>query len=228
VQRPEASLSEFQAGTDSSFRLRPDTAPLVPRQGTADPVTAVDHAGPRNAAAPNQAAEQRQNPTGGGMSAAPPALAPATTPDPVGASVPAATAPVLQWQGPAQVKTGDNFAVQLLMSSNQPVTGAALNIAFDNKVLQVVGITEGEFLKQGGVQTTFSSRVDANGQIVISNNQVGNGAATTQATLATIVFHAVAPTAATSLQVVSAAPTAGSGQALPAVPVSPYVVRVQQ
>jgi general secretion pathway protein D len=199
VLRPEARMSEFQSGTGNSFRLRPDTAPLGPLQNTADPAPAANHPGPRNATAPNQHADQRQNAAG-----------------------------VLQWQGPAQVKVGDNFAVQVLLSSDQPVTGATLNIAFDNKVLQVVGITEGEFLKQGGVQTTFSSRADANGQLVISNNRVGNGGATTQATLATVAFHAVAPTVATSLQVVATVPTAGTGLALPALPVSPYVVRVQQ
>ena len=49
----------------------------------------------------------------------------------------------------------------LSMQSDQPVVSVPVAMSFDPKVLQVVGVTEGSFLKQAGGQSAFEYRVDA-------------------------------------------------------------------
>jgi general secretion pathway protein D len=238
LQRPEATLSEFSAGTDSSFRLRPESSP-----GTVSPATTAAPATPEanHAVAPNgnspQPGQQPSQPAslGVGNIGSNPNVNGIGNPDNAmlnggGAinSAPAPSGPVLQWQAPAQVKVGDTFVVQLLMSSDQPVTGIPLTIGFDNKSLQVVGIAEGEFLKQGGAQTSFSSRVDPNGQIVMTGARTGNGGATLQGAVATINFRATAAGADSTLQLLGAAPVGVNGHAITTQAPAPYVLHIQQ
>jgi general secretion pathway protein D len=60
----------------------------------------------------------------------------------------------LQWQGPTQLKQGESFPLQLTIQSEQPIFGLPLAVGFDPKIFQVISVTEGDFLKQGGIQTT--------------------------------------------------------------------------
>lgn len=66
----------------------------------------------------------------------------------------------LNWQGVSQVKVGEQFSVALRLDSQQAIRGLPLLLAFDPQYLQVAGVQEGDFFKQGNAQTTFSQRVD--------------------------------------------------------------------
>ena len=104
----------------------------------------------------------------------------------------------IQWQGPAQSKAGDIFALQLMMQSDQPVINVPAAIGFDPRVLQVVGVTEGDFLKRDGAQTSFTSRVDPNGQVVLTGTRAGDNGATA---LGALTSRAVIPSTGTSILV---------------------------
>jgi general secretion pathway protein D len=66
----------------------------------------------------------------------------------------------LNWQGPGQVKVGDQFSAVLRINSQGTVRGLPLLIGFDPVVLQVVSVQEGDFLKQANGQTSFNNRID--------------------------------------------------------------------
>ena len=120
----------------------------------------------------------------------------------------------MQWQSASQVTVGSTVAVQLLMQATQGVDSVPLTLSYDNTKLQVVGVSEGPFLQQGGSATSFSSRIASNGQIVISDTSASSVGATASAVLATVTFRALAATTATDVQVVSAAPLGVSGTAI--------------
>lgn len=216
IQRPEAALSEFRAGTDSSLRNRPDTGGSVPVAAPStpnpQPQPPAGNPGSYPAGAGATGATNTQIAGGG------------TTNNAVVAAVNSAQ---LLWQGPAQSKVGEVFTLQLTMQSDQPVTSLPLAIGFDNHVLQVVGVTEGDFLKQGGAQTSFTSRVDPNGQVLISGTRSGEGGATASGVVTTINFRAIAPVDAARIQLVTVAPIGLAGRSVVATLPPAHTVRIQ-
>ena len=144
-----------------------------------------------------------------------------------GATSPAVGRVQLQWQGPASINIGETFSIQLLMQSDQPVTGLPMALGFDSKVLQVIGVSEGAFLKQGGARTSFNSRIEQGGRILMTATRIGDGGATNLADVATITFKAIAPVAATGVQVVSNTPIGVDGKSLVAAPITPFQLHIQ-
>jgi general secretion pathway protein D len=218
IQRPEAALSEFRAGTDTSLRNRPETGVLAPANN------------PAAAATPARVPDA---PTAAGINPPPPGPgSAANTPIIDGGGVngiPPNGNPIqMLWQGPAQAKVGSTIALQLIMQSDQPVNNLPLSIGFDKGVFQVVGVTEGDFLKQGGARTSFASRVDPNGQILMTGTRSGEGGATSTGIIATINLRAVAPADASRIQVLTAAPLGPGGKAVNLPPPAPFTVQVQQ
>jgi general secretion pathway protein D len=102
--------------------------------------------------------------------------------------------------GPPQVKTGDTVTVSLSMSADQPVASASSLVGFDATRLQFVGVTEGDFLKQGGAPTSFSSRVSP-GQVQLADSVQGGLGAASTGTYAVLSFKALAPASPTSIKV---------------------------
>ncbi|MDZ4075211.1 MAG: cohesin domain-containing protein [Hylemonella sp.] len=134
---------------------------------------------------------------------------------------------VLAWQGPEKVKVGDVFAVQLTMQSSQAMMSLPLAVGFDARSMQVVSVTEGDFLKQGGAQTNFSSRVDPSGQIVLTVTRSGDSGATGSGVVATVNLRATAAASADArVQLLSMAPVAQGGKAVSAPLPSPLVIGV--
>ena len=145
-----------------------------------------------------------------------------------GGAVPSLAGQVhLQWQGPTSVKAGEIFSLHLLMQSDQPVTGLPMALGYDSKALQVVNVTEGEFLKQGGAKTSFNTRVEQGGRVLLTATRIGDGGATNLADVATVTFKALAPLAATSVQVVSNTPIGVAGKSLVAAPVPLMQLQIQ-
>lgn len=117
---------------------------------------------------------------------------------------------LLLWQGPAQIRVGDTFALQLVMQADRPVVSVPLAIGFDPRLLQVANVSEGGFLKQGGAQTSFTYRIDPGGQVLMTATRSGDGGATAPDTLATINFRALAAGAA-RVELITIAPVASGG-----------------
>jgi len=216
IQRPEASLSEFRAGTDSSYRVRPDSVAGAPVS---------------NAAAVNQPPGPRlpvvNAPSPTNNAPVPPGAGTAANPNVANVANPPIANAQLLWQGPTQMKVGDTLTLQLVMQSDQPITSLPMAVGFDNRVLQVTGITEGDFLKQGGAQTSFTSRVDPNGQILMTGTRTGDGGATNASSVATITFRALAPADASRIQLLTIAPVGLAGRSIAAALPMPHNVQVQ-
>jgi general secretion pathway protein D len=112
----------------------------------------------------------------------------------------------LAWQGPQQVRSGEQFSTVLRMQSGQSINGVAGLVAFDPAHVQVVGVAEGDFFGKGGAQTNFSSRVDpVSGKVFLVAIRQG-GAINGAGTLATVTFKAVQSTPQTAIQVLSMTP----------------------
>lgn len=204
VQRPSAAILEFDSGTETSLGNRPTGSSIsnAPTPVNAPPTL------PRPASAPAAPA---------GVTTAPAASdspLPPATPVP---NVPAAGTSQLRWQGLNQLKVGDTLALQLVMQSDQPIVSIPMAIGFDARTLQATSVTEGDFLKQNGGQTSFTSRLDPNGQILMTGTRAGDSGATVLGSIATINFRVIAAaTPETSVRVLTISPVALGGRGVSA------------
>jgi general secretion pathway protein D len=232
VVRPTATTMEFDSGTETSLGSRAASsgstgvAPQLPigggGSGTAAP-PALPSAASGN---PNTGTPPQANPPNVPAPAVPPNLTPVVTPG-ARATTPAApgAAAQLRWQGPTALKVGDTFAVQLMMQADQPIVSIPLAVGFDPRALQVVSVTEGDFLKQNGAQTSFTSRVDPNGQILITGTRAGDSGATALGSIATVNLRVVAATnPETRLQLLTISPIVLGGRGIVAPLPLPHVI----
>ena len=113
------------------------------------------------------------------------------------------------------------------MQSDQPVVSVPLAVSFDPRILQVTSVLEGDFLRQGGAQTNFASRIDPNGQILATGTRGGETGATTIGVFTTINLRATAATAPeTRIQVLTVAPVGLGGRSVTAAPATPLILRL--
>lgn len=204
AQRPDAGLIEFESGTENSLKI--PQPPVASGGSVATPLT-----------------------TSAGNSAIPGAPLVSDVPT----SQPAYAVPVaptsLNLQGPSQANAGGTFNVQLNIQPGQPVTSIPLALSFDPKALEVVSVTEGDFLKQGGGTTNFTNRVDkGSGQIFATITRTGKDGASNSGSIIDIKFRALAPAPAARLAVTAIAPIGLEGRAVSATPPSPLVMAIAQ
>lgn len=248
IQRPDASLAEFRAGTEGSMRVRPDslgaptvlpkaagstgsstgssgnvggnpTTPALPdKSGTNNPGSTSGTSGSSGSSGSSISAIGNTNTTAGSGS---------TANLETGAAAPAPGQPQLRWQGPPVVKVGENFSVQLVIYSDQPIASLPLALSYDPKVLQVVGVTEGDFLKHGGANTQFTSKIDPGGQILVSSTRTAPGGASDSGAIVTLNFRALAPSDSSRLQLITIAPVTANGTGVVISLPVPYGVQVR-
>jgi general secretion pathway protein D len=223
ILRPEAAQSEFHAGTESSMRTRPDsgsggsvTSTTIAAINTS-PAGTTTNASPAAAVNASSAGKATNVPSGN--------IGAAAIGVGSGASATAGVAQ-LNWQGPTQLRVGDTFTLQLMVQSNQPVTSVPLAIGFDNQVLQIVGVTEGDFLKQGGAQTSFTNRIDPTGQILVTASSAGDVGATALASIVTLNFKTLTIADASRIQLLAVSPIGTAGHSISAPLPPPQVIQV--
>lgn len=213
VRRPDASQLEFDSGTENSLGLRgangtgqaaPAPQPVVPAPTTPTPRSTPPAAG-------------AASPTGALRSDSSSAIASTSISAAAGAGATATAGMAsVSWQGPAQLKAGDTFALQFMLQTDQPIVSIPFALGFDPAALQVVSVTEGDFMRQGAAQTAFASRIDPKGQIVGTVTRSGNAGAIGQGTVATVNFRVGAVAAnQTQVQMITVAPVSLSGTQVP-------------
>lgn len=146
-----------------------------------------------------------------------PAIAPVITP--VADAIPVQTTPMVEaqsaimgWQVPREVRKGEQFTAVLNLSSNQPIDQVPMLLGFDPQVLQVVGVEEGDFMNQGGGQSSLSKEINlSDGRIVATLVRQGSAIAG-QGALLRVNFKAIAQAERTELQILSAQVHPTSGQ----------------
>ncbi|WP_194714297.1 cohesin domain-containing protein [Noviherbaspirillum soli] len=222
LHRPQAELAQFRAGTENSLRNRPDGVPAAsagPAVGQAKPVLtpAATRSSPALTAPAAPAAGQNSDPRS--MAVSDPgyrtAQADASPGSQNGLAAAGAEPSFLQWQGPAQVNAGNSLFMQIVVQARQPVVSLPLTVEFDHKVLQVIMVAEGEWLKTDNAQTSFSSRVEPQGQVTLNGQRNGADGAIGSGVFATIQFRALGPVEASSIRLSRAAPVGANGQSIP-------------
>lgn len=249
IQRPDLLDAQFDSGTEASagakeLRLSgaepqeaaasaampggvgsaPATAAPRPSEQNTSPGGHVTGAAAAELAAPTKAVVP---PTAAPSTAAPQGREKSSSPAPQAAKA-AGGAPSLSWQAPAQVRAGEQFSMVLQLTSQRPLQGMPLLLAFDPLLLQVANVREGEYFKQGDARTTFSQRVDqASGKLFLSLVRQGGGGADPgingNASVVVVTFKALKASTEPKVLVMSATPEpAGDPAVLPA----PQAVRV--
>jgi len=208
IQRPDAASARFHSGTETNLRQRPESG----GRGIPAPASSLRNAAPQKPALFSE--------SGDAANAAEKSDAtPAATDADRKAAAPSGAAQV-QLKGPASSSVGSNFSVQLTMRSDDAIASLPVTLGFDSSVFEVVRVTEGNFLSQGGARTDFSNQVDPKGQILLTASRTGQDGATGGAganisgTVATITFRTIAPADAASIEVLSAAPVSVAGRAV--------------
>jgi hypothetical protein len=116
-------------------------------------------------------------------------------------------------QGPQKAKVGSTFDVQISLDPGQPVSNYSATIGYDINALEITGISEGDFLKQGGAPSVFNKIVQGPGEIAISGTRLGNEGIASPGVLVTISVKARAPAKEARIQVLNlAAANAGGAQ----------------
>lgn len=237
ISRPDLIDAEFDSGTEASIgtpslRLSTAEAPVPAKDGVQPAAT-----GPGVDAAPVPAATSTPAPTLAPapvvQTAAPVAqvvLGQTPAPDAAAGVMGAAgPAPVLAWQGPAEVKVGEQFSVVLRVSSQQALRSIPALLGFDPQLFQVVSVQEGDYFKQGSAKTSYSQRIDAaQGKVFVA--VVRQGASANDAgingsgALVTLTLKAVKAAPAARLQLLSATPEPAS--AMPMSTAVEHVMRI--
>ncbi len=254
VGSPDAASQEFEAGTEASVRRFPSggsggeavsgsSSPSLsaaaggdagraslsmPGQMPMENLPATDPASASQGPPPGQAAMAAG---AGPAGMARPAEPVAQTSSPDAGIVPAqgGAAPSrarLILNGPGQARVGEDFVVTLALESEQAVVSVPVAIGFDPTALQVVGVTEGSFLKQRGGQSAFQYHADAGGQVVLTATRTGANGATGSGSLAMLQFKVLpgASGSTTSVKVLTSVLMGAGGSAVePPLP-PPYVV----
>ncbi|NHZ99839.1 cohesin domain-containing protein [Massilia sp. CCM 8734] len=216
IGRPDMLDAEFDSGTEASIgtptlRLATALAEPADKEGAKEAGKGAARDGAREVAT-----------VSAGTGAAAGAVAPDSRAGAVGTFS-------LAWQGPAQVKVGEQFSVVLKLSSEQALRGLPALMGFDPQVFQVANVQEGDFFKQGNGKTSFTQRVDAaQGKaffaLVRQSESGSDNGINGSGALVTVTFKALKAAAATKLQLLSATPEPVS-VVPPALPVE-HVMRV--
>jgi general secretion pathway protein D len=132
IRRPDLNQTEFWSGTENTVRSRPLLLPAVTKPGAVKP---------------------DEQPAGAAIALGAPAAPNLPLP---AAEISAAQAelPVtLSLAAPAEVKSGDVFAVHVNVKAAAPVRGIPLQLQYSPQLLELVDAEAGGFFRQGGAET---------------------------------------------------------------------------
>jgi general secretion pathway protein D len=212
IRRPDLNQAEFWSGTENNVRIRPLAVPR-PSQATTQataPASGPAAARPIGTDKPSDVAVLASTPPSG---------------------VPAAPLPAgglqLRLSAPPEAKVGEAVAVAVHVQADSPLRGMPVQLAYDKRVLELVDIEEGPFLKQDGAATSFSKSLQAgDGRATVGALRNGADGAKGEGVLMTLRFKALAAGAG-EVRLLSANPIA-SGERIdaPAMP-APAAVMVR-
>jgi general secretion pathway protein D len=213
IQRPEVALAQFWSGTDDTLRAKPLSLQAVGMVKTGIPTGAVPlNAAPRlqGVTAASLSSGTAQSPQAASVvalasetmtqPASPQTQAVQTQPTVVAlvpgklpSGVKLATAPLmLSWQGTATAKVGEQFKIVVYAQTGGKVVDIPFKVSYDPAALEVVDVSEGDFLKGNNAQTVFNSNVDQSGQVSVDISQPGMEGAAGRGSLAVLTFKVTA------------------------------------
>lgn len=201
INRPDASISEFWSGTELALKTKP--LALQPMRGE-------DDAGPQSAKGAEGA--ERSSVIGNKGSS-------------VANKVPTAIA--IGWQGPNQVKAGEQFKVALRLKTDGDVSSLPFQLAFDPAAFQVTDVVEAGFFKQNEGKTNISRNIDAGaGKIYGTVVRSGNSGMRGEDDVAILTVRALSGKAQGEIKLLNATPLASGGKTVtPELP-PPLVINI--
>jgi len=138
-----------------------------------------------------------------------------------GEAPPAAENVIVTWEGPTEVRQGEQFKLRLLVKSDGTLRVLPFQAAFDPSALQVVSISEGDFFKQDDGASSFSSNVDAAaGKFFVSASRTAAMGARGEGIAAEVTLRALSPAAKTDVGLLTVEPISDGGTT-PAAPLPP-------
>lgn len=234
IRRPDIANTEFEVGTEANVGT---PAPML-SQTTGGPRGAGANAGGTPGSATVMPVPQPFTQSGTPAPTPPPVPGSATNGSggqitPVQTQPPAipaagtgvetgASAFRINWNGPTQVRSGEQFSVTLTLTSQEPLSALPLLIGFDPGQVQVINVVEGDFLKQGAGQTVFSERVDPIAGRIFVGDVRQNGPVNGSGNVVVVNFKAIKSTPQTRIQLLSLTPTPMPANA--AAPTAPDLV----
>lgn len=202
INRPDASSGEFWSGTELSLRTRPLALQMMRAteegKGKEAPSRPASDAG----------AADEGNGEGDSGSNTPPSVI------------------ALSFQGPNQVKVGEQFKIAVRMKADGGLRSLPFQLGFDPTALQVIEVAEGLFFKQNDAKTSISSNVDPGaGKVFASVVRSGVDGAKGEDNVVVLTLRALAPKQA-EIKMLTAAPVSvGDRSIVPNIP-APFVVNI--
>ncbi|HEX4944877.1 MAG TPA: cohesin domain-containing protein [Usitatibacteraceae bacterium] len=134
----------------------------------------------------------------------------------------------LLWQGPAEAKVGDEVTLVLKARTAETLVSAAVQVGFDASTLEFVRITEGEFMKQGGVATAMNHRLDAGAGTLNVRFARAGGGATGEGNLASLTFRVKDGAQTAKVQTLAVSPVGPGNQPIALAAPAPHQVAVSR
>jgi len=218
LRKPGAHTLEFESGTESaiggaglSTAATPGAQPSVDPGRLSAPATGTRRSTPAGTGSNTPARDDAE-----------PRSPSAQTDSPVPAGLPGSAD--MRLQGPNEARKGDTLTVQLLMQSGDPVVSLPMSIGFDPKAIQVLSVTEGDFL-QGSGQSSFAHRIDPTGQVLMTvTSPTGATGPGVVATMTLRLLDTSPPQ--TTVRVTAAAPVGLQGKGIDLASPGPLVIKV--
>ena len=213
--RAAAENAEFWYGTESAVR----SAPIA----TGAPASTPGNGPATTLTAPSLPSTTEANSASGnaGSAAAVPVGATEGTTD----AAPAKMRPVLTWEAPSNVKTGETFDVSLLMSSSEEISNLRSAVRFDPAVLELAGADAGNLVPEAvrsGLRPVINQRGGR------AQFDVPGPAFQGEGKLVTLHFRALSARPTTLVAVQQFAVTGAAGKPLPVMAPRPVTLVVGQ
>ena len=213
--RAAAENAEFWYGTESAVR----SAPIA----TGAPASTPGNGPATTLTAPSLPSTTEANSASGnaGSAAAVPVGATEGTTD----AAPAKMRPVLTWEAPSNVKTGETFDVSLLMSSSEEISNLRSAVRFDPAVLELAGADAGNLVPEAvrsGLRPVINQRGGR------AQFDVPGPAFQGEGKLVTLHFRALSARPTTLVAVQQFAVTGADGKPLPVMAPRPVTLVVGQ
>jgi general secretion pathway protein D len=121
----------------------------------------------------------------------------------------------LTWQGASRAKVGEQFKIVVNAQAGSKVVDVPFKVVYDTATLQIVDVSEGDFLKGNNAKTVFSSNVDSSGgEVSLDISQPGLEGAAGRGSLAVLTFKVMAANPQAPISITGSAVNA-EGDAVP-------------
>ncbi len=248
IQRPDAAVSEFYAGTESAIGARPlflrkvaeSAAPSAPTPAPA-PVPALTSAvtptaealvpAPAPAPAPAQSVPAVTSGAAAPLGTMPPGVTPPSATPTVDPTMPVGASTVgLRFSGPTQVRQGEVFEIAVQLSTLKPTVSASMLVQFDPALVQWEQAQSGGFFEREGAHAVVNALPTAAGAVLLTVSADPAKGMSGQENVVVLRLRAVGTpghaTDSVRIGLISANVTGESAVSLPMPLPAPWIVKV--